>query len=85
MKEKLLELIDDLDRSIRRLRMEIHTNSQCLAMVAEEMRVGSDGGDWKTIQVSPLCNSSELELMMKIAEYNARLLCRNAIQKILDE
>lgn len=85
MKEKLRQLVQDLDETIRRLRLEIHSNSQCLAMVAGEMKKGSvDGGDWETIQVTPLVNSSELELMMKIAEHNARLLCRNAIQRVLD-
>lgn len=84
MKEKLRELIEDLDDAIRRLRIEIHSNSQCLAIVAGEMQNGSDGDDWETIQVTPLANSNELELMMKIAEHNARLLCRNAIQRVLD-
>lgn len=86
MEEKLRQLIQDLDETIRRLRIEIHSNSQCLAMVAGEMQEGSaNDGDWETIQVTPLCNSSELELMMKIAEHNARLLCRNAIQRIIED
>jgi len=83
MRNAIADLIVQLDDRINYLRQEIHSKSLGLKMVAEEMHNGSVDVEG-TIQVTPISNCNELELMTMIAEYNARLLVRNSLEEVLN-
>lgn len=90
MKDKLEKLWEDERAKLRWLASQIVCCTQSLRLVCDEAEKGAKrelaGGEpFATIQVTPLQDSSTETLLAYIAEYNARLLWRNAIGKIMAE
>ena len=79
------ELVKDLDETLDRLRVEITERCRVLREVLYEVENSARPASTSTFSGSTLSsfsgvvNADPVELAKKIAEYNARLLCRRAI------
>lgn len=77
------DLIKDLDETLDRLRVEITERARVLRGVLYGVANSTFSGNTLP-SFSGVVNADPVELSEKIAEYNARLLCRNAISKQLE-
>lgn len=90
--QELQELCDHERQTLTRLALDIVNCCESLEMVVKEAHTAAKrelfslnkGEPYATIQVTPLQDSSTEKLMARIAEYNARLLWRKAVKRIID-
>ncbi len=77
------ELVKDLDETLDRLRVEIIERAGVLQQVMHEISNSTYSGNTLS-SFSGVVNANPTELAEKIAEYNTRLVCRNAVSKLQD-
>jgi hypothetical protein len=89
LNEKIASLIEDLDSCLKRLLVEIKEHSLALCKFSteayEQTLKDLQIDAWKTIESKTYIKSNQADLIAKIAEFNARLLVRNALVAALPE
>ena len=92
MREKLRDLCLAERSNLLRLAMDIANCAESMKLVAEEAMMAAKreltslnlkGEPSDTIQVTPLQDSSKL--LSCISEFNARMLWRGAVKRIIDD
>lgn len=76
------KLVTDLDETLGRLRAEITERARVLRDILFKVTNSTYSGNTLS-GFSGVVNADPVELAEKIAEYNARLVCRNAISKLV--